>query len=420
MNEITTRILKILLLVFAVVLALSIFYHLFFNNYETENAIYYEVSDVSTFQGVYVRNETVRRYNGSGAVRYCVDDGEKLGVGSVIAEIYSNEEQIDLRRTIAEKEAELAMLSKLENPGTSENAQPAKIASLIDEQFRSMIRQREHGNISAVCSARQELTVLMSTYEKITNSAVDYQDRIVALEDEIARLSRRKTAPDDVIRAEKSAYFVSHADGYEAILTGDNVRQLTPDQLSAVTDDGSDNGSPSGGSQVIGKLIDDYGWYIVGVFDNTKLRLSEDDMATVRLESHPSDLRVSVVSLISAGDITKTQGVFRCEQLTGEVVKHRTERVEILRETVEGIRVPRSAIRFKNMEVEEKDDEGNVTTSMQNCMGVYVLVGETAEFRRIKEIYEDDTYYLSDLDAGKGFVELYDDIIVKGVMADGE
>ena len=417
MNEITTRILKMLLLVFAVVLAVTLFYHLFFTNYETENAIYYEGNAVSTFQGVYVRNETVRLYEGSGAVRYCVDDGAKLGVGSVIAEIYANKEQIDLRRTIAEKEAELAMLSKLENPGTSENAQPAKIASLIDEQFKSMIRQREQGDISAVCSARQDLTVLMSTYEKITNASVDYQDRIVALEDEIARLSRRKTAPDNVIRAEKSAYFVSHADGYESVLTVDRVRQLTPDLLSTVTDDNS-AGSNSG--QVIGKLIDDYAWYIVGVFDNTKLRLSEDDIATVRLESHPSDLHVQVVSLTAAGDITQTQGVFRCDQLTGEVVQHRTERVEILRGNVGGIRVPRSAIRFKNMEVEETDEEGNVTKQMKDVMGVYVLVGETAEFRQIDIVYTDEDFYLSALDAGDGFVKLYDDIIVKGVMADGE
>ena len=87
MNEITTRILKMLLLVFAVVLASTIFYHLLFQDYETVNATYYEVTDSSHFQGVYIRDESVLRYSGTGAVRYCADDGAKLGVGSVIAEI---------------------------------------------------------------------------------------------------------------------------------------------------------------------------------------------------------------------------------------------------------------------------------------------------------------------------------------------
>ena len=419
MNEITTRILKFLLLVFAVVLAFSIFYHLFFTNYETENAIYYEVSDVSSFQGVYVRSESIKTYSGTGAVRYCVNDGAKLGVGSVIAEVYSSPEQIDLRRRIAEKEDEIAMLEKIENPGTSENAQPANLASLIDEQYKAMIRLRERQDYSAMSSAKQDMTVLMSTYEKVTDSGIDFNDRIVALEDEVARLNAQLSAPEETITTPESAYFVSFVDGYEDILSPENLSGMTPDLISTVSDDGTVSDESVGG-QIIGKLIKNYAWYIVGVFDNRKMRLSEGDTATVRLESVPQNLSVKVVSLYSTGDIGKTQGVFRCDELTHDTVQHRTERVQIIRETVEGIRVPSSAIRFKTLTEEQTDEEGNVTTTTTDYKGVYVLVGETPEFRKIDVVYEDDNYCLSRLDAGSGYIALYDDIIVKGVMADGE
>ena len=419
MNEITTRILKFLLLVFAVVLAFSIFYHLFFTNYETENAIYYEVSDVSSFQGVYVRSESIKTYSGTGAVRYCVNDGAKLGVGSVIAEVYSSPEQIDLRRRIAEKEDEIAMLEKIENPGTSENAQPANLASLIDEQYKAMIRLRERQDYSAMSSAKQDMTVLMSTYEKVTDSGIDFNDRIVALEDEVARLNAQLSAPEETITTPESAYFVSFVDGYEDILSPENLSGMTPDLISTVSDDGTVSEESIGG-QIIGKLIKSYAWYIVGVFDNRKMRLSEGDTATVRLESVPQNLSVKVVSLYSTGDIGKTQGVFRCDELTHDTVQHRTERVQIIRETVEGIRVPSSAIRFKTLTEEQTDEEGNVTTTTTDYKGVYVLVGETPEFRKIDVVYEDDNYCLSRLDAGSGYIALYDDIIVKGVMADGE
>lgn len=415
MNEITTRILKILLLVFAVVLASTIFYHLFFTDYETENAIYYEVSDVSYFQGVYIREEEVLRYTGSGAVRYCVDDGAKLGVGSVIAEIYSSEEQIDLRRRIAEKEDELSMLTRVENPGTSENAQPANLAALVEEQYKSLIRLRERGEYSAMSPIKQDMTVTMSTYEKVTSDKVDFYDRIVALEDEIARLGELKTSPDQIVRADRSAYFASYADGYEDILTFEAMRQLTPAQIAEVSDENA-----VADEQAIGKLIDGYAWYIAGVFDNTKLRLSEDDIVTIRLASLPGTLHAEVESLVSAGDITQTQGILRCDQMTYDVVQHRTERVEIVRDTVKGIRVPRSAIRFKTLEEQVEQEDGSVVTETHDCMGVYVLFGESAEFRKIDIIYEDETYYLSSLDAGSGYISLYDDIIVKGVMADGD
>lgn len=417
MNEITTRILKTLLLLFAVVMVFSIVYHLLFQGYRTENAIYYEVSDASVFQGVYIRDESVERYSGQGYVRYCVSDGAKLGVGSVIAEIYEDEKQIDLRRRVAEKQAELQILTKIENPGTSESAQPNHLASLIAEQYRTLVQQRERGNYSTLRDSKQEMTVLMSTYEKITNPSLNLKSRITELKDEIAILRSQETEPLHTVRASRSAYFVSFTDGYEDTLTVDGITRLTPEQLAAVSDEGSDTGENGDGA--IGKLIDGYAWYIAGVFDNTKLRLSEGDTASVRLESLGRKLTVTVESLISAGDITRTQAVFRCEQLTHEVVQHRTERVEILRKTVAGIKVPRSAIRFRELEETVKNKDGTTYTQTTNYMGVYVRIGETAEFRKLDIVYEDENFYLSSLSAGKGYVALYDDIIVKGVAADG-
>jgi len=423
MNELTTRILKILLVVFAVVLASTIFYRLLYQDYITENAIYYEVQDSSPFEGVYVRNETVLQYAGTGALRYCVDDGAKLGVGSTIAEVYANEAQIDLRRRIAQREEELALLNRIENPGTLEHAQPANLSALIQDQYRSMIRLRERGDLAALMEGRQDLSVYMGTYEKITRPETDLNSRIAALEDEISRLSRQKTDPEHIIRAEKSAYFISYVDGYEETLRSDSVRQLTPEQLAGVSDDGNGMADP----KAIGKLVDDYTWYIVGTFDNTKLRLSEDDIATVSLESLSHNLKVEVESLMSAGDITKTQAVLRCEQFTYETVQHRAERVEIVRDTIDGIRVPRSAIRFKVLDkpildADRKpmlDEEGNPLTQPVDTMGVYVLSSEKAEFRELDIVYEGEDFYLSKIGAGAGYVSLYDDIIVKGVMADG-
>ena len=417
MNEITTRILKALLLLFAVVMVFSIVYHLLFQGYRTENAIYYEVSDASVFQGVYIRDESVERYSGQGYVRYCVSDGAKLGVGSVIAEIYEDEKQIDLRRRVAEKQAELQILTKIENPGTSESAQPNHLASLIAEQYRTLVQQRERGDYSTLRDSKQEMTVLMSTYEKITNPSLNLKSRITELKDEIAILQSQETEPLHTVRASRSAYFVSFTDGYEDTLTVDGITRLTPEQLAAVSDEGS--GTGESGDDAIGKLIDGYAWYIAGVFDNTKLRLSEGDTASVRLESLGRKLTVTVESLISAGDITRTQAVFRCEQLTHEVVQHRTERVEILRKTVAGIKVPRSAIRFRELEETVKNKDGTTYTQTTNYMGVYVRIGETAEFRKLDIVYEDENFYLSSLSAGKGYVALYDDIIVKGVAADG-
>ncbi len=417
MNEITTRILDYLVLLFAVVLASSIIYHLFEQDYETETAIYAEISDVAPFQGVYVRDEALQTYSGTGAVRYCVSDGAKVGVGSVIAEIYPSEEQIDLRRRIAEKEDELAMLRKIENPGTKENAQPANLSTLIEEQYKNMVRFRELGQFPSMVESKEEMTVLMSTYNKVTNPKLDFTNRITALREEIEQLSIKLEAAEETIRAPKSAYFVSYVDGYEKTLRPESKQKLTTEDLALIRDEGPIDAVVS--PNVIGKLISGYNWYIVGVFDNTKMRLSDGDGVTLRLESVAEPLHGEVETLISEGNIKETRIVIRCETMSYDVVQHRTERVEIVRNTVEGVKVPRSAIRFKELTETVEDEAGNQTEVTDNYMGVYVLVGENPEFRKLDIVYEADDYYLSSLNAGGSYVSLYDDIIVNGVMADG-
>lgn len=67
----------------------------------------------------------------------------------------------------------------------------------------------------------------------------------------------------------------------------------------------------------------------------------------------------------------------------------------------EGIKVPRKAIRF------------------QDGKGVYVKLGERISFKKIDVIYEGGDYVLSSLNAGDGYLSLYDDIVVEGVDANG-
>lgn len=86
----------------------------------------------------------------------------------------------------------------------------------------------------------------------------------------------------------------------------------------------------------------------------------------------------------------------------------------------EGIKVPRKAIRFLDMEETVVDEEtGKESKQTVNCKGVYVKFGERISFKKIDVIYEGGDYVLSSLNAGDGYLALYDDIVVEGVDADG-
>ena len=185
--------------IFAVVCVFSVVYHMGNQKYKTENAIFSKASESAAFRGVYVRNEQVTTYNGNGAVGYEVSDGGKLGIGSVIAHVYSDETQIDIVQQIAALQDELELLKKIQNPGTSESAQPANLSSLIEERYRSLIFQRERAHFPEVDEEKDELLVLLSTYQKITNDTIDFNARIASLNAQIASLQSRQTQPLDTI-----------------------------------------------------------------------------------------------------------------------------------------------------------------------------------------------------------------------------
>ena len=64
----------------------TIFYHFVDTSYETETAIRATADESKYFEGVYVRDENVLSYSGTGAVSYQVPDGGKIAVNDVIAE----------------------------------------------------------------------------------------------------------------------------------------------------------------------------------------------------------------------------------------------------------------------------------------------------------------------------------------------
>ncbi len=415
MNSVTSRIVSLLLIICVATCLMTIGFHMLSDEYETETAIFATADDSATFKGVYIRDEQLVQYGGIGTVSYCIPDGGKLGSGSAIAEIYSDEAQIDIKQQISDLEGELAILKKIQNPGTVESAQPANIAALIDEQYRAIVDSRELRNLDVMSLQKNELLVLISTYQLVTDSDVDFTSRINEINSEISRLKSSEKVPLDTILSDRSAYFVSYADGYESQLTKSSLETLTPEIIADVEDSG-----PVEDERIIGKLINGYEWYIAGVIDNRKKNFTIGDKVNIKFQSTSNMAEGVIENIRDSDDPSENVIIVRCDEITHDLVQHRTERVEIISGEFEGIKVPRKALRFKNVTETVTDEEtGEETTQTVNAKGVYVKLGERISFKRIDVIYEGGDYVLSSLDAGEEYLALYDDIVVEGVDADG-
>jgi hypothetical protein len=403
-----------LLAICGIVTTVNIFYKKMHQDYKTETALLSVGSDSEMVKGVFIRNEEVVTYDGQGILNYEVPDGGKLGIGSVIANAYSSENQIQIKRRIEQLENVYALLERISNPGTTQTAQPTNISTLLTETYKSFLYDRERGEFSDLQSEREEMAVLLSTYRLVTGKDAGYEERMESIRSEINSLTLAQEAPLNTIRANKTAYFVSYVDGQEEALRLDNLDSLTVAQLDAVTD------SYSTEKSTVGKLIDCYDWVLAAVVDNSAKIYEVEDKVTLKFASTSDTVTGEIVLLNNDEGAEKTIIGISCETLTYDLVQHRTENVEIIRGEYKGIKVPRNALHFQTFTEETTDPiTGEAVPQNVSYRGVYVLNGEQPEFRKLDVIYEGADYVITSQNAGSGYLLLYDSIITGGIDGNG-
>jgi hypothetical protein len=413
--SILAKILRNIVLILFLIIFVSIIYN--FRNQEssTESALMANATSSTSFSGVFIRDEQIVTYSGSGVVSYSVSDGGKLGSGSVIAQVYDSDEQIKINREISKLTKELEVLSKIQNPGTVESAQPANLSSDIEETYRNLIYSSDTGDYDEISDEMDNFLIYLSTYQIVTNENVDFTARVTDINNQIAELQSSSSVPLETITADHSSYFVSYCDGYEDVLTKENIDSLTVNQLNEVTDSKQET------SNVIGKLVDGYDWYIAGVIDNSKNLYNIGDTVKLKFESSSETYTGEILDLRDEGNPAETIIIVSCEDFTYDLVQHRRQNVEIIEGSYSGLKVPREAIRFLSMEETSVDEETDIkSTVVKNYKGVYIREGEQVEFRKIDVIYEGSDYVLSAVhNEDSSYLSLYDDIMIEGVDSDG-
>lgn len=407
MNSATSKVLIVILVLFMLTTVINIAYHSLAQQCPTETAIAYTTSNKVTFNGVYVRNEQVITFDGGGVVSYAVPDGGKLSKNSAVAYIYNDESSIETKQDIAKLQSELDILTKIENPGTTEVAQPSYLTSLIQEKYLSIAYNKELGNLNKVNTSKNELLVQLSTMQIVTDPENTFESRINELKSEINTLESKLADPISTIWVDKPAYFVSYIDGYEDYLSTEMMGNLTVNDIDKIEDEVENLDT----TNVIGKLIDDYKWYIVGVIDNSKNIFSVGDIVSLSLESSSVTVKGEISQIRNTEKAEESIVYVMCNQMTEDVVQHRVETVEMSIKNYEGIKVPKSALRF--VDISEEDEEGNMVTNSYE--GVYIKVGEQILFKKIDVKYRSDDYVISKVSTDNEYLALYDDIILESV-----
>lgn len=403
------KMLRNLVLVLLFIVCISIMYNFRNKSVTTETALLSSADFSENMQGVFIRDETPVTYSGKGVLSYKVEDGGKVGKNEVIADVYPNDDQITRNREIAQLERELAILEKIQNPGTLESAQPAGLSVNIGESYRTLLYYRDMKDYASLRDEMENLVVGMSTYQIITQQVTGFEQQIIDINAKLSELKAQSDAPQEAVKSKDSAYFVSYCDGYESELTPDNLDKLTVEQLSSIVDRKSDEAS------IVGKMINGYEWYLAGIIDNSRKLYSIGDYIQIGFDYSDEKYDGEIVDIRHEGNPEKSIIILKCSHFNKNFVEQRCVRCKLIKGEYSGLKVPREAIRFEDVEQETTNADGEVDgTAIVNTKGVYILKGEQLVFKKIDVIYEGTDYVLSKIHENDGsYLALYDDIMME-------
>ena len=236
-------------------------------------------------------------------------------------------------------------------------------------------RAEEHG---------KDLRSLVLKRDYTDADTEDLASQITSLQTELKTLQSQAAASIRRITAPRAGLYSAVVDGYETVLTPENVSSLTPSQLKAVQPDESVQ------SQV-GKLVLGDTWYYAVIMDTDQAReLEEEGSVTLRfVKSADQDLSVTVDS-VSAEENGQVVAVFRGTTYLSRLTLLRQQSAQIIRRIAEGIRIPKEAIRTEKVTVDEETGE-RTSTAMT---GVYCMVGAEARFKPVEVVYSGDDFVL--------------------------
>ncbi len=409
------KLLRNFVLVLTVVMFGSIVLNFRTEESPTETALMDEAVLSTKLKGVFIRNEEPVTYSGNGVLSYNVNDSGKVGMGTVIAQVYPDDTQIAINSEIERLQRKLDILKKIQNPGTLESAQPGSLSESIEENYRSLVYARDMKDYASLEDIVENILIQMSTYQIITDEVENFDGQVSDINIKLDELKKESVKPAETITSSKPAYFVSYCDGYEDIFSIDKLPSVTISMLNDAVDEKSKE------KNIVGKLIDGYHWYLAGVIDNSHHSYNVGDNVKLRFESSADTFDAQITEIRDEGDTAESIIIAECSQFNYDLVQHRTENAEIIKGVYSGLKIPREAIRFADVVEVQEDEDGNEVSSVTNYKGVYISKGEQVVFKKIDVIYEGGNYVLSAVhDDDASYLALYDDIMIEGVDSNGE
>ena len=340
-------------------------------------------------RGILVREETILPDAGGSYVDQILAEGEKAAAGQAAALLYTDPAALTTRQAIRTLSAEIEQLQYALSSGTQ-----ATDASRLDGQVLSSITALRSltakGDLTALEDYALSLRTMVFKRDYAygdTNAAGQLGQLIQSKQAELAQLNASLNQVARVVYT-PAAVFSGTVDGWEGLLTPDKLEGLTAAGLEALLAQ-----SPAPAAGPVGKLITGSTWYFAALLEGTDTGLKSGRTYTLTFSGdYYGQIPMELDRVSLEGE--QTLAIFSCRSHLADTTLLRAQTVDVVIHHLEGIRVPRKALRVET--VDEPLESGNPDgpTRQVNRYKVYIVERSQAWGREVEILYTDENFYL--------------------------
>jgi hypothetical protein len=361
----------------------------FSDPYSTAVAYAYTGEKAVTVSGYVVRDEEVLA-GGGDLVYSSRGEGERVGRGGTVALIYPTVQALDDANTLRELSSQLEQLLYARSLSAGSQA-TARLDEEITAALSSFRGAMADGRLQDAGEQGEALRTAVLRRSYAFFGDMDLDASIASLQERISGLSAAAEADVTRVSAPKAGLFSGLVDGYEGILNLENIQEMTPETYRAIT--------PPADISGVGKMVYGDSWAFVSLMRSEDVKeMQEGDTVTLRFQKGlDRDMRMKV-SYISAEEGGRKVVVFSSGKYLHLATLLRHQNVQVIFESYDGVRVPRSALRVDGQAVSDEngqpvlDSQGNPKTQSVTC--VYCLWGDTARQKPVQILWQEDDYIL--------------------------
>ena len=336
--------------------------------------------------GILIRQETVLPDSGGSYVDHILGEGEKSSKGQAVALLYSDPSALTTRQSIRALSAEIEQLQYALVSGT----QDGNVSRLDAQVLSSIVALRSlaaRGDLTALEDSALNLRTMVFkrdyTYGDI--GAASQMEQLI--EDKQAQLRQLNTSLSQVSRtvyAPVAGVFSGTVDGWEGAATPAMLDGLTAQGLSALLAQQHEVDRSA-----VGKLITDSTWYFAALLPGTDTGLQSGRNYQLSFSGDYYGQITMTLERVALED-GQTLAIFSCRSHLADTTLLRVQTVDVVIRQLEGIRIPRKALRVETETVTAEDG----STSEVNHYKVFTVVRSQSWGQEVEVLYTDDNFYL--------------------------